>query len=109
MVVDFRKINEYLKCWSYPLIIIDRIFSKIYCTKLKLFSTLDFRSGYNITVVKDSQKYTDFTTEYGKYEFLHVSFSIHTASCYYALAINETIIGLDFCFAYFCDIIIYSK
>ena len=55
---------------------IDRIFSKLHGTKL--FSTLDVSSNYyNITITKDSRKYTAFKNEYGKYEFHHVPFGIY--------------------------------
>ena len=43
MVVDFRKMNEELGYWSYPLMHIDRIFSKLNGSKLYL--ALDVRSG----------------------------------------------------------------
>ena len=69
MVVGFRKMNEQLEYWSYPLMCIDIIFSKL--NGSKLFSTLAVRSRYyNITIAEDSRQYTAFTTEYGKYEFL---------------------------------------
>ena len=87
---------------------IDRIFLKLHSAKV--FSTIDIRSGYyNITVAKDSWQYTAFTTEYGKYEFLGVPFSTKIAPSYFALNVNETLKGLDFCFAYLDDIIIYPK
>ena len=70
MVADYKKSNEKLMHWSYPLMGIDRIFSKCH--------RLDIRSGYyNATVAEDSQKYTSITAEYAKYEFLYVSFGNH--------------------------------
>ena len=108
MVVNFRKMNEQLEYWSYPLMHIDRIFSKL--NGSKLFSTFDVISGYyNITIAEESRQYTAFTTAYGKYEFLRVSFGIHVAPSYFTLMINETLKGLDFCFAYLDNTIIYSK
>ena len=75
----------------------------------KLLSRLDVRSNYcNIILAKDSRKYNAFTTEYYKYEFLHVPFGIHIALSYCAVMISETVKGVDFCFTYL-DIIIYSK
>ena len=100
--------NEQLEYWSYPLMCIDRIFSKL--NGSKLFSTLDVRSGYyNITIAEDSRQYTAFTTEYGKYEFLRIPSGIYVVPSYFALMINETLKGLDFFFTYLDDIIIYSK
>ena len=81
MVVDFRKINEQLEYWSYPLICIYRIFSKLNGTKL--LSTLDVRSGYcDIAIAEDNRQYTAFNTEYGKYEFLRVPFGSHVVPSY---------------------------
>ena len=88
MVVDFRKIKQQHKYWSHPVMSIDRIFSKVYGPRL--FLTLDVRSVYyNITVAEDSRKYTTFTTEYGKYEFLRVLFGICVAPIYFALMIKR--------------------
>ena len=76
MVIDFRKIIEQYENWSYPLMRIGRIFSKLH--DMKIFSTyissyispyISISSYYNITVTEDSKTYTAFTTEYGKYEF----------------------------------------
>ena len=107
MVVEFRKMNEQLGYWPYPLMCIDRIFSELNASKL--FSTLDVRSGYyNITIADKSRQYTAFT-EYGKHKFLRVPICIEVASSYFALMINETLKGLGFCFAYLNDITICSK
>ena len=76
----------------------------------KSFSTLNVTSGYySITVDENSRKYTAFTAECGKYEFLSVPFGIHITQCYFAMMISETFKGLDFCFAYSDDIIIFFK
>ena len=65
MVVDFRRTSGQLVCWYYPLMRIDRIFSRLHGAKL--FSILGVRSGYyNITVDENSRKYTTFTVEYEK-------------------------------------------
>ena len=88
MVVDFRKIYKQLKHWSYPIMRIDRIFSKLH--DRRLWSTLDVKSSYyNIT--EDTRKYTAFTAQYGKYEFLHVTFGIQIAPSYLAAMINKTL------------------
>ena len=50
----------------------------------RLYLILDIRSGYcNITVAKESRKYTVFTTEYGKYEFLRLPFEMHVTPSYF--------------------------
>ena len=76
MVVDFCKIQQQLGYWSYPIMRIGRIFSKLQGTRL--FSTLDIRSGYyNITIDNNSRKYAAFTTKYGISNFFYVPFGIH--------------------------------
>ena len=86
---------------------IDRILSKLH--RVKLLSTLDVRSHYcNITMDENSRKYTAFTTEYGKYEFIHVLFGIHGALSCFTVKINEKLRGLDFCFAYLHGTIWYK-
>ena len=44
MVVDFRKINEQIEYWSYPLMTIEQIFSKLHGARL--ITTFDVRSRY---------------------------------------------------------------
>ena len=103
MVDDFRNIHYQLEYWSFPLMRIDRIFSK-------LFSTLDVRSCYyNITVAEHSRKYTAFPTEYGKYKFPRVQFVIHVVPSYLALRLDENLTGQEFWFTYPGDIIILFK
>ena len=99
MVIDFRKINEQLIYWSYPLMRIDRFFFlKIAWSKIIL----------DITLPEDSMKYIAFITEYSKYEFLQLPFSIHVPPKYFAQLIDETLEGIDFCFTHLNDII-YSQ
>ena len=86
----------------------NKIFQKPHSRKL--FFKLDARSGYyNITVAEDIWKYTAFTNEYGKYEFPCVLFGKPVTPSYFTRVINETLKGLDFCFAFLDNIIIYSK
>ena len=81
MVVYFKKIIGQLQYWSYPLMRIERIFSKLYGAKLS--SIFGVISGYyNITMDENSRKYTAITTEDGKYEFLYVPFGIGIAPSY---------------------------
>ena len=99
MVVNFRKWMKNSIIGPIPLWGLHRISSKLYSTKL--FPTINMRSGYyNITVTEDNRKYTVFTIECRNYEFLRVPFGIHVTPSYFALMINETLKGLDFCFAY---------
>ena len=102
-----KKYQWATQVWSYPLMRIDNIFSKLHVATL--FSTLDVRSGYYNIIGAKTAENTPFTTEYSKYEFLHIPFGIHIVPSYFAMIINGTLKGLDFCFAYLDDFIIYSK
>ena len=106
-VVDFRKINEWLEYWSFSLLRIDKISSKLH--DAKLFSSLDVSSGYyNIIGADDKGKCTTCRMEYGKYEFLK-EFLLESMKLpsFFAVMINEILQGLTFCFAYLDNIIIY--
>ena len=84
---------------------IDRIFSKL-CGRRSFLYWMFF---CNITAARDSRKYTAFTTEYHKYEFLRDPFGIPTEPCYFTLVINTALKGLDFYFAFLNDIIIFQR
>ena len=104
-IVDYRKINEQIKNWFYALMRIDIIFSKLHGTKL--FCTLDIRSGYySITMANDSKNILLL-----QQSMENMSFFMFPLTCmyYFTLMIKETLEGLDFCFAYLDDIIIYPK
>ena len=99
-VVDFKKINEIPEYWSHT--------SKLHGAKS--FSTLDVRSGFYITVAKDSWKYTAFKTETGKFKLLKwVAFRIQVVSRNFTMMIHETLKGLDFWFTYLDNTILYSN
>ena len=77
---------------------------------VKVFSTIDLRSGYyHITLGKDSRAKTAFVTPFGKYEFLMVPFGLAQAPAYFQLLMNQVLEGLNFMMTYLDDIIIFSK
>ena len=76
----------------------------------KVFSTIDLRCGhYHIALGKDSGAQTAFVMQFGKYEFLMVSFGLALAPAYFQLLMNQVLEGLNFAITYLDDIIIFSK
>ena len=119
LCVDFRKVNELqqevitagktkgqISIHSLPKI--DEMYAKL--KGAKVFSTVDFRSGYHhITLGKSSRAKTAFITPLGKYEFLMVPFGLAQAPAYFQLLMNKVLKGLEFAMTYLDDIIIFSQ
>ena len=119
LCVDFRKVNELQQevitagktkgqISIHPLPKIDEMYAKL--KGAKVFSTVDFRSGYHhITLGKSSGAKTAFITPLGKYEFLMVPFGLAQAPAYFQLLMNKVLNGLKFVMMYLDNIIIFSK
>jgi hypothetical protein len=78
----------------------------------KVFSKIDLRSGYHQlkTRIEDVPK-TTFTTRYGLYEYLVMSFGLTNASAYFMNLMNKVFMEyLDQFFVVFIDdILVYSQ
>ena len=107
MVVDFRKNNEHLKCWSFLLMRIDRTFSKQHAAK---YSPLYmYRQDSTTKLWTKVTKNIACTKEFRKEKLLCIPLAIHIVQCYFAMMINETFKGMNLCFAQLDDTIIYSE
>jgi hypothetical protein len=73
--VDYRPLNEVTIKNKYPLPRIDLLFDQH--TRARVFSKIDLRSGYHQIRIrpKDIPK-TAFTTRYGLFEYLVISFGL---------------------------------
>ena len=119
LCVDFRKVNELQQevitagktkgqISIHPLPKIDEMYAKL--KGAKVFSTIDFRSGYHhIALGKSSRAKTAFVMPFGKYEFLMVPFGLAQAPAYFQLLMNKVLKGLKFTMMYLDDIIIFSQ
>jgi hypothetical protein len=80
--------------------------------KAKFFSKIDLRSGYHQmkTRVQDNPK-TAFTTRYGLYEFVVISFKLTNTPAYFMNLMNKVFMEeLDrFVVVFIDDILIYSE
>jgi hypothetical protein len=110
LCVDYRPLNALTIKNKYPLPRIDVLFNQL--TRAKVFSKIDLRSGYHQIKIRpcDIPK-TAFSTRYGLYEYLVMSFGLTNAPAYFKYLINSIFMTeLDkFVVVFIDDILIYSK
>jgi hypothetical protein len=110
MCVDYRPLNAITVKNKYPPPCIDILFDQL--SKAKVFSKIDLRSGYHqIKIRPEDISKIAFSTRYGLYEYLVMSFSLTNAPAHFMYLMNSVFMPeLDkFMVVFIDDILIYSE
>jgi hypothetical protein len=108
--VDYWPLNTVTIKNKYPLPCIDILFNQL--ASAKVFSKVDLRSDYHqIKICPEDVPKTTFSTRYGLYEYLVMSFGLSNTPTYFIYLMNSVFMPeLDkFIVVFINDILIYSK
>jgi hypothetical protein len=110
LCVDYRPLNTITVKNKYPLPRIDILFDQL--AGARVFSNIDLRLGYHqIKIRPEDVSKTAFSSRYGLYEYLVMSFGLTNAPAHFMYRMNSIFIPeLDkFVVVFIDDILIYSK
>jgi hypothetical protein len=110
MCVDYHPLNAVTIKNKYPLPYIDTFFDQL--AGAKVFSKIDLHSGYHqIKIRQQDILKIAFSTRYGLYEYLVMSFGLTNAPAFFMYMMNSVFMPeLDkFVVVFIDDILKYSK
>jgi hypothetical protein len=110
LCVDYHPLNAVTIKNKYPLPRIDILFDQL--AGAQVFSKIDLRSGYHqIRIRAEDIPKTAFTTIYGLFEYLLMSFGLMNAPAHFMYLMNYVFMPeLDkFVMIFIDDILIYSR
>ncbi|KAG6439018.1 hypothetical protein O3G_MSEX000414, partial [Manduca sexta] len=104
---DYRVLNARTIPDRYPVRHIGDVSHNL--AKCSVFSTIDLVKAYQqIPVAPDDICKTAIITPFGLFEFPYMTFGLRNAGQTFQRFIDGVIRGLDFCFAYVDDILVFS-
>jgi hypothetical protein len=110
LCVDYWPLNAITNKNKYPLPHIDILFDQL--ADARAFSKVDLRLGYHqIKIRPENVPKTAFSTRYGSYKYLVMSFGLTNAPAHFMYLMNSVFMPeLDkFVVVFIDDILIYSK
>jgi hypothetical protein len=110
LCVDYQPLNAITIKNKYPLPRIDNLFDQL--AGVRVCSNVNLRSGYHqIKIHPEDVPKTAFSTRYGLYEYLVMSFGLTNAPAHFMYLMNSVFMPeLDkFVMVFIDDILIYSK
>ena len=110
LCVDYRALNQVTIKNKYPLPRIDALFDQL--RGAKVFSKIDLQSGYHqIRIKEEDIEKTAFSTRYGHFEYVVMSFRLTNAPAKFMEVMNRMLHEYldDFVVVFIDDILIYSK
>jgi hypothetical protein len=110
LCVDYRPLNAVTIKNKYPLPRVDILFDQL--VGAKVFSKIDLRSSYHqIKIHPEDVPNATFSTRYGLYEYLVMSFGLTNAPAHFMYLMNSVFMTeLDkFVVVFIDDILVYSK
>jgi hypothetical protein len=110
LCINYRPLNAVTIKNKYRLPRIDVLFDQF--VGANVFSKIDLRSGYRQIKIRASEiSKTAFSTRYGLYEYLVMSFGLDNAIAYFMYLMNSVFMPeLDkFVVVFIDDILVYSK
>jgi hypothetical protein len=110
LCVDYRLLNVVTIKNKYPLPHIDILFNQL--ARAQVFSKIDLYSGYHqIKICAEDIPKTAFTTRYGLFEYLVMSYGLMNVSAHFMYLMDSIFIPeLDkFVVVFINDILIYSR
>jgi hypothetical protein len=110
LCVKYQPLNAVIIKNKYPLPHSDILFDQL--THARVFSKVDLRSGYQqIKIRPEDVPKTAFSTRYGLYKYLLVSFGLTNAPAHFMYLMNSVFMAeLDkFVMVFIDNILIYSK